>query len=113
MLSVKPSTAIKTNDNFLIMFGFDVCTNLIIIFNNSFLCNYYTKKNRRTLSALLYISYVNSYFAYCLLRLGRYSLETDTFLRPFALLLDNTLRPFLLDMRFLKPCLLFRFLTEG
>jgi hypothetical protein len=50
---------------------------------------------------------------YCLLRRGRNSLDTETFFRPFFLLLDNTLRPFFVDIRFLKPCLLFLFLTEG
>lgn len=42
-----------------------------------------------------------------------FSSETVSFFLPVALLLDKTLRPFLLAILSLKPCLFLRFLTEG
>jgi hypothetical protein len=46
---------------------------------------------------------------YCYL----FSSETVSFFLPVALLLDRTLRPFLVDILSLKPCLFLRFLTDG
>jgi len=42
-----------------------------------------------------------------------FSSETVSFFLPVALLLANTLRPFLVAILALKPCLLTLFLLEG
>jgi hypothetical protein len=45
--------------------------------------------------------------------LSLFSSDTVSFLRPFALLLANTLRPFFVAILALNPCLLDRFLLDG
>jgi hypothetical protein len=67
------------------------------------------KKKRDETSLILKKIIDNNYLA----RLGLYSDDTDNFFRPFALLRANTLRPVLLDMRSLNPCLLLRLRTDG
>jgi hypothetical protein len=42
-----------------------------------------------------------------------FSLETVSFLRPFFLLFDSTLRPLAEAILSRKPCLFFLFLREG
>jgi hypothetical protein len=44
---------------------------------------------------------------------GPFSSEVVNFQRPAARRRANTLRPFLVDIRSRKPCLLARFLLEG
>ena len=53
------------------------------------------------------LQYVAAYFFPCT------SLETESFLRPLARRMASTRRPFLVDMRWRKPCLLLRFLLWG
>ncbi len=42
-----------------------------------------------------------------------FSSDTVSFFLPVALRFAKTLRPFLVDILSLKPCLFFRFLTDG
>ena len=55
---------------------------------------------------LLFKNYFTAYFR-------RIASETDNLFLPLALREANTLRPFAVDIRSLKPCLLRFFLTEG
>lgn len=89
-----------------------MCNGILLFLNYKFITipEYSAEKQKGDNEHYLLVYYCPKKGIYLL---SRFSSETVNFLRPLALLCASTLRPFLVAILALKPCLLALFLLDG